>query len=86
MKEETRRHPETGLFTLQSELTVTPAPGGAAHPTFSCSFSLGLPRRRPLNATPIKTHVRGEQGARAWSGCLGGRGQPQGHQTCFQVS
>ncbi|XP_038197763.1 advanced glycosylation end product-specific receptor isoform X6 [Arvicola amphibius] len=58
VKEETRRHPETGLFTLQSELTVTPAPGGTTHPTFSCSFSLGLPRRRPLNATPIKTHVR----------------------------
>ncbi|CAO2609044.1 Advanced glycosylation end product-specific receptor [Lemmus lemmus] len=58
VKEETRRHPETGLFTLQSELTVTPAPGGTAHPTFSCSFSLGLPRRRPLNATPIKPHVR----------------------------
>ncbi|XP_057607678.1 advanced glycosylation end product-specific receptor isoform X2 [Chionomys nivalis] len=58
VKEETRRHPETGLFMLQSELTVTPAPGGTAHRTFSCSFSLGLPRRRPLNATPIKTHVR----------------------------
>ncbi|KAH0505838.1 Advanced glycosylation end product-specific receptor [Microtus ochrogaster] len=58
VKEETTRHPETGLFMLQSELTVTPAPGGTAHPTFSCSFSLGLPRRRPLNATPIKTHVR----------------------------
>ncbi|ERE87355.1 advanced glycosylation end product-specific receptor [Cricetulus griseus] len=58
VKEETRRHPETGLFTLQSELTVTPAPGGAAHPTFSCGFSLGLPRHRPLNTAPIQPRVR----------------------------
>ncbi|CAH6790060.1 Ager [Phodopus roborovskii] len=58
VKEESRRNPETGLFTLESELTVTPAPGGAAHPTFSCSFSLGLARRRPLNTAPIQPHVR----------------------------
>lgn len=71
MKEETSRHPETGLFVLQSELTVIPAPGGTAHPTFSCSFSPGLPLHGPLNATPIKPHVRGEQGGRAWSGRQG---------------
>ncbi|XP_031204259.1 advanced glycosylation end product-specific receptor isoform X1 [Mastomys coucha] len=58
VKEETRRHPETGLFTLRSELTVTPAQGGTTHPTFSCSFSLGLPRRRPLNTAPIQPRVR----------------------------
>ncbi|XP_036023836.1 advanced glycosylation end product-specific receptor isoform X2 [Onychomys torridus] len=58
VKEETRRHPETGLFTLQSELTVTPGHGGADHPTFSCSFSLGLPRRKPLNTAPIQPRVR----------------------------
>lgn len=57
VKEETRRHPETGLFTLRSELTVTPAQGGTT-PTFSCSFSLGLPRRRPLNTAPIQPRVR----------------------------
>ncbi|XP_055447955.1 advanced glycosylation end product-specific receptor isoform X1 [Psammomys obesus] len=58
VKEETRRHPETGLFTLQSELTVTPSLGGTTHPTFSCSFSLGLPRRRPLNTAPIQPRVK----------------------------
>ncbi|XP_034380662.1 advanced glycosylation end product-specific receptor [Arvicanthis niloticus] len=58
VKEDTRRDSETGLFTLRSELTVTPAPGGATHPTFSCSFSLGLPRRRPLNTAPIQPRVR----------------------------
>lgn len=58
VKEETRRHPETGLFTLRSELTMTPAQGGTTHPTFSCSFSLGLPRRRPLNTAPIQPRVR----------------------------
>lgn len=57
VKEETRRHPETGLFTLRSELTVIPTQGGT-HPTFSCSFSLGLPRRRPLNTAPIQLRVR----------------------------
>ncbi|XP_027629932.1 advanced glycosylation end product-specific receptor isoform X1 [Tupaia chinensis] len=57
VKEQTRRHPETGLFTLQSELVVTPAQGGAPHPTFSCSFSPGLPRRRALHAPPIKPRV-----------------------------
>lgn len=60
MQEETRRHPETGLFTLQSELTVTPARGGAPHPTFSCSFSPGLPRRRALHTAPIQLNVWGE--------------------------
>lgn len=60
MKEETRRHPETGLFTLQSELMVTPAQGGAPHPTFSCSFIPGLPRRRALHTAPIQLSVRGE--------------------------
>lgn len=63
VKEETRRHPETGLFTLQSELMVTPARGGAPHPTFSCSFSPGLPRRRALHTAPIQLSVRGEHGA-----------------------
>lgn len=58
VKEETKRHPETGLFTLQSELTVIPAQGGAAHPTFSCSFTPGLPRRRTLNTAPIQPSVR----------------------------
>ncbi|XP_013012318.1 advanced glycosylation end product-specific receptor isoform X4 [Cavia porcellus] len=59
VKEQTRRHPETGLFTLQSELTVTPAPAqeGAAHPTFSCSFSPGLPRRKALHSAPIHPSV-----------------------------
>ncbi|XP_035964080.2 advanced glycosylation end product-specific receptor isoform X2 [Halichoerus grypus] len=57
VQEETRRHPETGLFTLQSELMVTPAWGGAPHPTFSCSFSPGLPRRRPLHTAPIQLRV-----------------------------
>lgn len=60
MQEETRRHPETGLFTLQSELMVTPAQGGAPHPTFSCSFSPGLPRHRALHAAPIQLNVWGE--------------------------
>ncbi|XP_007971201.2 advanced glycosylation end product-specific receptor isoform X1 [Chlorocebus sabaeus] len=57
VKEETRRHPETGLFTLQSELMVTPARGGNPHPTFSCSFSPGLPRRRALHTAPIQPRV-----------------------------
>ncbi|XP_005389471.1 PREDICTED: advanced glycosylation end product-specific receptor isoform X2 [Chinchilla lanigera] len=57
VKEQTRRHPETGLFTLQSELVVTPARGGAAHPTFSCSFSPGLPRRKAVHAAPIHPSV-----------------------------
>lgn len=60
VKEETRRHPETGFFTLQSELTVTPTPGGAPHPTFSCSFSPGLPRRRALHSAPLQLSVWGE--------------------------
>ncbi|XP_060019119.1 advanced glycosylation end product-specific receptor isoform X4 [Lagenorhynchus albirostris] len=57
VKEETKRHPETGLFTLRSELMVTPARGGAPHPTFSCSFSPGLPRRRALHTAPIQLRV-----------------------------
>lgn len=57
VQEETRRQPETGLFTLQSELMVTPAWGGAPHPTFSCSFSPGLPRRRALHTAPIQLRV-----------------------------
>nr|XP_025718269.1 advanced glycosylation end product-specific receptor [Callorhinus ursinus] len=57
VQEETRRHPETGLFTLQSELTVTPAWGGAPHPTFSCSFSPGLPQHRALHTAPIQLRV-----------------------------
>lgn len=60
MKEETRRHPETGLFTLQSELMVTPARGGAPRPTFSCSFSPSLPRRRALHTAPFQLTVWGE--------------------------
>lgn len=60
MKEETKRHPETGLFTLRSELMVTPARGGAPHPTFSCSFSPGLPRRRALHTAPVHLRVWGE--------------------------
>uniref|UniRef100_A0A452RN70 Advanced glycosylation end-product specific receptor n=1 Tax=Ursus americanus TaxID=9643 RepID=A0A452RN70_URSAM len=59
VEEETRRHPKTGLFTLQSELTVIPAQGGAPHPTFSCSFSPGLPRRRALHTAPIQLTVWG---------------------------
>ncbi|XP_020025316.2 advanced glycosylation end product-specific receptor isoform X1 [Castor canadensis] len=58
VKEETRRHPETGLFTLQSELIVTLAQGEAARPTFSCSFSPGLPRYRTLNTAPIQPNVK----------------------------
>ncbi|XP_014638418.1 PREDICTED: advanced glycosylation end product-specific receptor isoform X7 [Ceratotherium simum simum] len=57
VKEETRRHPETGLFTLQSELMVTPARGGDPRPTFSCSFSPGLPRRRVLHTAPFQLSV-----------------------------
>ncbi|XP_010330528.1 advanced glycosylation end product-specific receptor isoform X2 [Saimiri boliviensis] len=57
VKEQTRKHPETGLFTLLSELMVTPARGGAAHLTFSCSFSPGLPRRRALYTAPIQPRV-----------------------------
>ncbi|XP_024594289.1 advanced glycosylation end product-specific receptor isoform X5 [Neophocaena asiaeorientalis asiaeorientalis] len=60
VKEETKRHPETGLFTLRSELMVTPARGGAPHPTFSCSFSPGLPRRRALHTAPVHLRVWGE--------------------------
>ncbi|XP_037007286.2 advanced glycosylation end product-specific receptor isoform X2 [Artibeus jamaicensis] len=63
VKEETRRHPESGLFTLQSELMVTPAQGGASHPTFSCSFSPGLPQRRALHTAPIQLSVWGEHRA-----------------------
>ncbi|XP_042638320.1 advanced glycosylation end product-specific receptor [Orycteropus afer afer] len=61
VKEETRRHPETGLFTVQSELMVTPALGRTPCPTFSCSFSPGLPRRRALHAVPIQPSVLGER-------------------------
>uniref|UniRef100_A0A8C3X5H3 Advanced glycosylation end product-specific receptor n=1 Tax=Catagonus wagneri TaxID=51154 RepID=A0A8C3X5H3_9CETA len=57
VKEETRRHPETGLFTLHSELMVTPARGGAPQPTFSCSFSPSFPRRRALHTAPIQLSV-----------------------------
>ncbi|XP_006878462.1 PREDICTED: LOW QUALITY PROTEIN: advanced glycosylation end product-specific receptor [Chrysochloris asiatica] len=58
VKEETRRHPETGLFTLQSELIVTPVLGGVPCPTFSCSFSPGLPRcSRALHAAHIQPRV-----------------------------
>lgn len=84
VKEETRRHPETGLFTLQSELIVTPSQGGATHPTFSCSFSLGLPRRRPLNTAPLQPRVKGEEGGSTQSGSLGCRGQPQACEACSQ--
>ncbi|XP_054425133.1 advanced glycosylation end product-specific receptor [Pteronotus mesoamericanus] len=63
VKEEIRRHPETGLFTLQSELKVTPARGRASHPTFSCSFSPSLPRRRALHTAPIQPSVWGEHRA-----------------------
>ncbi|XP_047589753.1 advanced glycosylation end product-specific receptor isoform X3 [Lutra lutra] len=55
--EETTRHPQTGLFTLQSALMVTPAWGGAPHLAFSCSFSPGLPRRRPLHTASIQLRV-----------------------------
>uniref|UniRef100_A0A8C2SBK2 Advanced glycosylation end product-specific receptor n=1 Tax=Capra hircus TaxID=9925 RepID=A0A8C2SBK2_CAPHI len=57
VKEETKRHPETGLFTLHSELMLTPARGGALHPTFSCSFTPGLPRRKALHTAPIQLRV-----------------------------
>ncbi|XP_040844352.1 advanced glycosylation end product-specific receptor isoform X2 [Ochotona curzoniae] len=57
VKEETRRHPDTGLFTLQSELLVTPAGGPGPHPTFSCSFSPSLPRRRAMHTAPIQPSV-----------------------------
>lgn len=70
MKEETKRHPETGLFTLHSELMVTPTRGGALHPTFSCSFTPGLPRRRALHTAPIQLRV--------WSEGRGGEGPSLG--------
>uniref|UniRef100_A0A673TJF3 Advanced glycosylation end-product specific receptor n=1 Tax=Suricata suricatta TaxID=37032 RepID=A0A673TJF3_SURSU len=57
VQEETRRHPETGLFTLQSVLTVTPTLGGAPHPTVSCSFSPDLPRHGALYTDPIQLSV-----------------------------
>lgn len=57
VQEETRKHPETRLFILQSELMVTPAWGGAPHRTFSCSFSPGLPRRRALHSAPLQLRV-----------------------------
>lgn len=63
VKEESRRHPETGLFTLQSELTVTPAQGAAPRPTFSCSFRPGRPRRRALHTAPLQLGVQGEPAA-----------------------
>ncbi|XP_011956300.1 advanced glycosylation end product-specific receptor isoform X5 [Ovis aries] len=61
VKEETKRHPETGLFTLHSELMLTPARGGALHPTFSCSFTPGLPRRKALHTAPIQLRVSSER-------------------------
>lgn len=62
VKEETVRHPETGLFTLQSELLVT-LEEGETFPgsTFSCSFNPGLPRRRVLHSAPIQLSVGGTQ-------------------------
>ncbi|XP_044527951.1 advanced glycosylation end product-specific receptor isoform X2 [Gracilinanus agilis] len=59
VREETRRHPDTGLFTIQSELTVTPVRGGPLNPTFSCSLSLGprSPGRRALHTAPIQPSV-----------------------------
>ncbi|XP_072493717.1 advanced glycosylation end product-specific receptor isoform X2 [Notamacropus eugenii] len=59
VREETRRHPDTGLFIVQSELTMTPVRGGPLNPTFSCSLSLspGVPGRRALHATPIQPNV-----------------------------
>ncbi|XP_043858199.1 advanced glycosylation end product-specific receptor isoform X2 [Dromiciops gliroides] len=59
VKEETRRHPDTGLFTVQSELTMIPARGGPLNPTFSCSLSLSssVPGRRALHAAPIQPSV-----------------------------
>lgn len=62
VKEETIRHPETGLFTLLSELMLTPDEG-AAFPgsTFSCSFSPGLPRRRALHSAPIQFNAGGSE-------------------------
>ncbi|XP_036622213.1 advanced glycosylation end product-specific receptor [Trichosurus vulpecula] len=59
VREETRRYPDTGLFTVQSELTMTPARGGPLNPTFSCSLSLspGAPGRRALHAAPIQPSV-----------------------------
>ncbi|XP_077017514.1 advanced glycosylation end product-specific receptor isoform X2 [Tamandua tetradactyla] len=57
VKEETRRHPETGLFTVQSELMVTPARGGSPHPTFSCSFNPGLRQHPALHTVPIQPSV-----------------------------
>ncbi|XP_012589883.1 PREDICTED: advanced glycosylation end product-specific receptor isoform X2 [Condylura cristata] len=81
VKEETRRDPETGLFTLQSELTVTPAQGEAPRHTLSCSFRPGLPRRRPLHSAPIRLRVSGEcRGGDLWEGRLSPRtlGPPTG--------
>ncbi|XP_074092729.1 advanced glycosylation end product-specific receptor isoform X1 [Macrotis lagotis] len=59
VREETRRHPDTGLFTVQSELTMTPAQGGPQNPKFSCSLSLSpsAPGQRALHATPIQPSV-----------------------------
>ncbi|XP_055983477.1 advanced glycosylation end product-specific receptor [Sorex fumeus] len=55
VKEETIQHPETGLFTLQSELMVTLEEGEALPgSTFSCSFNPGLPRRRVLHSAPLQ--------------------------------
>ncbi|XP_031820967.1 advanced glycosylation end product-specific receptor isoform X1 [Sarcophilus harrisii] len=59
VREETRRHPDTGLFTIQSELTMTPVPGGPLNPTFSCSlsFSPSSPGQQALHAPPIQLSV-----------------------------
>ncbi|KAG8505808.1 LOW QUALITY PROTEIN: Advanced glycosylation end product-specific receptor, partial [Galemys pyrenaicus] len=89
VKEETRRHPETGLFTLQSELTVTPTQGEAPRYTFSCSFRPGLPRRRPLHTAPIQLSVWGEcRGGNLLKGRLSPRplGPPTGTSTSCSSS
>ncbi|XP_074167437.1 advanced glycosylation end product-specific receptor isoform X2 [Sminthopsis crassicaudata] len=59
VREETRRHPDTGLFTIQSELTMTPVPGGPLNPTFSCSlsFSPSVPGQQALHTAPIQPSV-----------------------------
>ncbi|XP_051852285.1 advanced glycosylation end product-specific receptor isoform X1 [Antechinus flavipes] len=63
VREETRRHPDTGLFTIQSELTMTPVPGSPLNPTFSCSlsFSPSAPGQQALQAAPIQLSVWDEK-------------------------
>ncbi|XP_038624138.1 advanced glycosylation end product-specific receptor [Tachyglossus aculeatus] len=58
VREETRRDPETGLFTVESTLTVVPARGGPPRPAFSCSYGpVRGPDRALHSGPPIRPSV-----------------------------